>query len=203
MMDHYFTNDEHLAHHYETLHFTLMDEKMTFRTDNGVFSKNAVDYGSRVLMETLNDVYEPTEGEKILDVGCGYGAIGLTLAKHWQTMVDMVDVNERALDLARYNARYNEVLNNVHIFTSDGYQQVRDDQYTMIVTNPPIRAGKEVVHRILEEAYDHLANQGTLWVVIQKKQGAPSAKKKMEETFGNATVVNKNKGYYILKSEKK
>lgn len=203
MMEHYFTNNESLDHHYETLNFTLMNQAMTFRTDNGVFSKHMIDYGSRALMTALEemDASHIIEG-KILDVGCGYGAIGLTIAKAWHKQVDMVDVNERALDLARYNARQNHVLNDVHIFMSDGYDKVQDDDYAMIVTNPPIRAGKETVHRILEEAYQHLAVGGKLVVVIQKKQGAPSAKKKMEETFGNAEIVKKDKGYYILVSEK-
>lgn len=199
-MEHYFTNNEALDHQLETIHFTLKGQPMTFTTDNGVFSKSTIDYGSRVLIDACH-WDENVEG-KILDVGCGYGPIGLSLAKFFDKEADLIDVNERAMDLAKRNARQNGLTKQVHIFKSDGYENVKDTDYAMIVTNPPIRAGKAVVHRILEEAYHHLTMNGSLWVVIQKKQGAPSAKKKMEAIFGNCQLVKKDKGYYILKSIK-
>lgn len=112
----------------------------------------------------------------------------------------MVDVNERAMDLARKNAEVNGVTN-VNIFASSVYENV-DKQYAMILTNPPIRAGKNIVSEILEKSYEHLLVGGKLLVVIQKKQGAPSAKKLMETTFGNCEIVERDKGYYILRSVK-
>ena len=200
-MNHYYTNDEQLAHHYETFDFPLCGFDMQFTTDNGVFSKKTIDFGTRVLLETMDESELP-QG-RWLDVGCGYGPIGLTLAKMLDGKVDMVDVNERALDLARCNARLNHVSNQVHIFSSYVYDEVPYDKYSGIVTNPPIRAGKQVVHQILEDAYQHLKENGELWVVIQKKQGAPSAEKKMKEIFGNCETVAKKKGYFILRSYRK
>lgn len=198
-MNHYYTNDETLEHHYETVTMPLRQQQMQFTTDNGVFSKRTIDFGTRTLLEAFTGEDLPTG--KILDVGCGYGPIGLTLAKEGY-QVDLIDVNERALDLARGNARLNQVLDQVSIFESSVYQNVTANDYAAILTNPPIRAGKDIVHSILAGAYDHLKIGGELWVVIQKKQGAPSAKKKMEEVFGNCKVVEKNKGYFILCSQK-
>ncbi|WP_201330290.1 class I SAM-dependent methyltransferase, partial [Lactobacillus nasalidis] len=135
-------------------------------------------------------------------VGCGYGPIGLFAAKKWpDRQVDMVDVNERAMDLARRNAAANGI-KNANVFASDRYQKV-SGQYAMIVTNPPIRAGKAVWSDILTAAGEHLAKGGLLLVVIQKKQGAPSAKKMLAASLGNCEILTRDKGYYILKSVKK
>lgn len=169
-------------------------------TDNGVFSKRAVDFGSRTLIESFTDQNLP-DGDW-LDLGCGYGPIGLALAKTIgaQRIVDMVDVNELAMALARENAQLNHI-ENVNIFASDGYENITK-QYASIVTNPPVRAGKNVVDNFITTAKEHLISTGTLWVVLQKKQGAPSAKKLMNEVFGNCNVVKRDKGYYILCSTK-
>jgi len=107
-------------------------------------------------------------------------------------------VNELALDLARQNAVANQI-ENVEIKASDIYANVTQ-RYAAIITNPPVRAGKQVVTTMLEEAAQHLLPGGTLTVVLQKKQGAPSAKKHMTETFGNCQILKKDKGYYILES---
>ena len=169
---------------------------MRFKTDRGVFSKNGIDYGSRVLLEN----YQPESAKSLLDVGCGYGTLGLTLAKKFDLDVTMVDVNSRALDLCRQNAIDNAVSNS-KIELSNIYESV-SEKYDAIISNPPIRAGKEVVHKILAGAFSHLNDGGHLTIVIQKKQGAPSAQKKMEEVFGNCQLVARDKGYFILRSYK-
>lgn len=198
-MRHYFTDNQNLEHDYQTISFNLKEQSMKFTTDNGVFSKKTIDYGSRVLIENFK---LPKKEGKVLDVGCGYGTIGLTIAKAYQVPVVMCDVNARALELAKSNARLNNVLEYIVITKSNIYENI-EGKYQAIVTNPPIRAGKKVVHQILSEAFEYLENQGELWVVIQKKQGAPSAKRKMLEIFGNCEIVAKDKGYYILRSIKK
>lgn len=203
MGHHYFEDNTELAHDYHTLNFDYAGEKLQFKTDRGVFSREAIDYGSRVLLEAVRDELEALEEtQQLLDVGCGYGAMGLSLAKKFPDLrVDMVDVSERALDLARDNAETNRIPN-VTIQTSDGYDQVEKKDYQHIISNPPIRAGKKVVHRILTEAKDYLVVGGKVTVVIQKKQGAPSAKQKMQETYGNVSELTRQKGYWILQSEK-
>ncbi|QXW96142.1 class I SAM-dependent methyltransferase [Streptococcus rubneri] len=189
--------DEHpdAQHDIHELHVVLLGERMKFLTDAGVFSKKMIDFGSQVLLSCLS--FQP--GETVLDVGCGYGPLGLSLAKAQGVHATMVDVNTRALDLARKNAAFNQV--EAKIFQSNVYDQV-EESFDHIISNPPIRAGKKVVHEVLSGGFDHLNPGGDLTIVIQKKQGAPSAKAKMEEVFGNCEILKKDKGYYILRSEK-
>lgn len=198
-MSHYYSTQPDVAHQYEQFNFELKGKNFRFTTDSGVFSKATIDYGSRVLIDTFEASQLP-EGA-ILDVGCGYGPIGLSLAYATKRMVEMVDVNERALDLAKRNAEDNQITT-VDIHASNLYDNVHQKNYAAIVSNPPIRAGKKVVHEILSKAYEYLLPQGSLTIVIQKKQGAPSAQKKMQEIFGNATILKKDKGYYIIQSIK-
>lgn len=199
MTNYYYSKNPDVEHEQKFFDFELLGNNLAFVTDNGVFSKNTIDYGSRVLLNALSD---QDLNKKVLDVGCGYGPIGLAIAKREpKAIVDMVDVNELALDLAKQNAAKNNI-SNVDIFASDVYDDVSKTDYDLIVTNPPIRAGKDVVHNILAKAYDHLNQGGSLVAVLQKKQGAPSAKKKMTEVFGNCEVILKDKRYFILKSVK-
>lgn len=200
MTDHYYTNKPNTKSEETTWTFPLRGKEFRFTSDTGVFSKSTVDFGSRLLIETF--ALPETEGD-ILDVGCGYGPIGLALAASFPNRtVEMVDVNERALHLARKNAQDNRITN-VKIYLSSIYEAVDPEkQFAAVVTNPPIRAGKQVVHDILSGAYGRLAPGGTLTAVIQKKQGAPSAEKKMQEVFGNVEVVAREKGYWILVSRK-
>ena len=192
----YYEGNQDLSHDFQTLTVELLGQSMRFKTDRGVFSKNGIDYGSRVLLEN----YQPESAKSLLDVGCGYGTLGLTLAKKFDLGVTMVDVNSRALDLCRQNAIDNAVSNS-KIELSNIYESV-SEKYDAIISNPPIRAGKEVVHKILAGAFSHLNDGGHLTIVIQKKQGAPSAQKKMEEVFGNCQLVARDKGYFILRSYK-
>lgn len=189
--------DEHpdAQHDIHELHVVLLGERMKFLTDAGVFSKKMIDFGSQVLLSCLSF----QQGETVLDVGCGYGPLGLSLVKAQGIHATMVDVNTRALDLAQKNADLNQV--EAKIFQSNVYDQV-EGSFDHIISNPPIRAGKKVVHRVLSGSFDHLNPGGDLTIVIQKKQGAPSAKAKMEEVFGNCEILKKDKGYYILRSEK-
>ena len=200
MTTHYYSQEPTTEHDFEQWSFELKGKNFQFVTDSGVFSRETVDFGSRVLIDTFNWEELPVDG-KILDVGCGYGPIGLAIAFASQRFVEMVDINSRAVELAQGNANRNGI-KQVDIHQSNIYEAVHEETYAAIVSNPPIRAGKKVVHEILTEAYPRLKSGGTLTIVIQKKQGAPSAKSKMAETFGNAEIVHKEKGYYIIKSIK-
>ena len=199
MSEHYYSKETKTSSEERTWNFELLGHDFTFTTDNAVFSKREVDFGSRLMIEAFD---EPGIDGDFLDLGCGYGPIGLSLAKSLEGRhVFMVDVNERAIGLAKQNATDNHV-KNVTIKESDRLDGVEGHKFASILTNPPIRAGKQVVHSMFEEAKEALLDEGELWVVIQKKQGAPSAKKKLEELFGHADVVEKQKGYYILKAKK-
>lgn len=199
MTSHYFTNDSTADHDRKKWSVELLGKQYNFITDSHVFSRGTVDFGSRVLIEAFREENIPS-GD-ILDVGCGYGPMGLSLANKTGRTVHMVDVNERALALAKENAALNGI-SNVEVYKSSVYDEVSKDDFSAIVSNPPIRAGKDIVHSIISGAYDHLKENGTLTIVIQKKQGAPSAKKKMEEVFGNVEVVISKKGYFVFESTK-
>ncbi|MGC5327801.1 class I SAM-dependent methyltransferase [Brevibacillus sp. SYSU BS000544] len=198
MTDHYYTNRPETPHDYQKFTFTLRDHTLQFVTDSGVFSRDRIDFGSVLLIETM----ELKQDAKVLDVGCGYGPIGLTAAKVAnQGHVTMIDVNERAIALARENAEKNQI-RNVEFLVSDVYEAVKGRQFDVILTNPPIRAGKEVVHRIFTEGFELLTDGGEMWVVIQKKQGAPSALKKLQEVYREVEEVERSKGYSIFRAIK-
>jgi 16S rRNA (guanine1207-N2)-methyltransferase len=196
-MSHYFINDDKLESRQYEFSYTFKDFRLNFRADNGVFSKNRVDFGTYVLINSLPEFHD----ELILDVGCGVGVIGLCLAKaNPKTSIHLIDINSKAIELAKKNALNNKI-NNVVIYESDVYSQVHET-FDVIITNPPIRAGKAVIYKIVEEALTKLNVGGKLYLVIQKKQGAPSMKEKLLDVFGNCTEVNKEKGYYIFGSTK-
>jgi 16S rRNA (guanine1207-N2)-methyltransferase len=199
MSDHYYSNKPQTESKPQHWKFTLLGFDFKFETDAGVFSKSEVDFGSRVLIEAFE--MPEVEGD-VLDVGCGYGPIGLSIAKaNPERFVHMMDVNTRALALAEKNATVNGV-QNVRIFESDGLSSVGDVKAAAILTNPPIRAGKETVFRFYDGAFEKLVVGGELWVVIQKKQGAPSSVSHLEEMFSEVDVVEKKKGYWIIKAKK-
>ena len=191
----YYAENPDAAHDIHELRVELLGYKMTFLTDAGVFSKKMIDFGSQLLLKCL----DVEKGERVLDVGCGYGPLGISLVKAYGVQATMVDINNRALDLARKNAERNQV--SATIFQSNIYEQV-EGKFDHVISNPPIRAGKQVVHEIIEKSKEFLEDGGDLTIVIQKKQGAPSAKSKMEDVFGNCEIIKKDKGYYILRSVK-
>ncbi|MCZ8517250.1 class I SAM-dependent methyltransferase [Paenibacillus filicis] len=198
MSEHYYSKKPSMAHDLQTIEEPLRGRKFTFVTDAGVFSKKGVDYGSALLIETM----ELAGNAKVLDVGCGYGPIGLAAAAlASEGEVTMVDINERALNLAKQNAERNGI-RNVRILQSDKLEAVMDQSFDAVLTNPPIRAGKDTVHAIFEQAHQVLVQGGSLWVVIQKKQGAPSAWSKLESLYEQVEEVERDKGYWIIKATK-
>ena len=196
---HYYSeNQGNLKSNPNSYTFNYKNQKFVFTSDSGVFSKKYIDFGSY----TLIDSFEPKLTEAtLLDVGCGYGPIGITVGTIYSNLrVTMIDINERAVSLAQKNIVTNKA-QNVNVFKSNIYSEVPEEQkFDYILTNPPIRAGKKVIYEIYDGAFKRLSENGELWVVIQKKQGAPSTIKHLEDVFGNCSVVSKEKGYFILKS---
>lgn len=198
MSQHYYSNQPEARHDRRNLEEKLKDGIYKFASDAGVFSKKGIDFGSKVLIEAMDIPVD----SKVLDVGCGYGPIGLVAARLAENgHVTMLDVNSRAVELAKENANLNGI-RNVTILESDLFEAVEGQFFDVVLTNPPIRAGKETVHIIFEKAYEHLREGGSLWIVIQKKQGAPSAKAKLESLFSRVEEVTKDKGYRIFKAIK-
>jgi 16S rRNA (guanine1207-N2)-methyltransferase len=193
--DHYYSNKPTTKHQLRQIRSHLRGFDLRFWTDAGVFSKGQIDFGSELLIETMD---MPSDA-KVLDVGCGYGPIGITASRLAPNgFVTMVDVNERAVELAQRNIQENGVTN-AEALVSDRFAQLSGRKFDCILTNPPIRAGKAVVYAIFEEAAAHLTERGELWVVIQKKQGAPSAKKRLEELFERVEDVARDAGYRIFR----
>ena len=191
-MDHYFTNSQNLKSEIKQINFTYNGKDYIFFCDNGVFSKEHIDYGSRLLVDTF--LKEPHQSGSILDIGCGYGFIGIVTGKNLDSNVTLVDVNKRALHLAKMNLEKNNVSGNV--IESYAYDNV-SGTYDYIITNPPVRAGKKVLLDILVGAKEHLKDSGTLWYVLRKDQGAKSIQKILNEHY-KVNLVEKSKGFYIF-----
>lgn len=200
MNTHYFTDNRHLRENRKEISFRFWCFTFRFTTDNGVFSKDGVDFGTRVLLNALYD-HQSELGDELLDVGCGYGVIGICLKKAFPPkQVTMLDVNPRAVELAKLNAKQNE--SDVNILISDVYREINGNTYSDIITNPPIRAGKAVIYAIFAQAYEHLCDHGRLWIVIRKAQGALSARRYVQSVFGNCEIIHKEKGYLVLQAVK-
>ena len=198
-MSHYFVNDDKVASKPRKVVYSINGVDFSLESDNGVFSKNDLDKGSELLIETLLPI---NLGKALLDLGCGIGVIGLTLAYFHPTLnVCLTDVNTRALGLCNANAKKLRLSQKVTILQSDVYTKV-EGKFDSIVSNPPIRAGKKVTYEIYKGALEHLNNGGSLYIVIRKQQGALSVKSYLEQLFGNVTVLAREKGYYILQARK-
>lgn len=196
-LEHYFTNNENLKSEIKEINYVFDNKEFIFLSDNGVFSKDKVDFGSKSLVETF--LASKDKKGNVLDVGCGYGFMGITISKILNCHVDMIDINKRALHLSRKNVLKNQV--DAEVIESNIYENVTG-KYDYIVTNPPIRAGKKVVLEILESAKDYLIDNGELWFVIRKDQGAKSIAKHLENSYFCEEVC-KNKGFYIFKAKKR
>ena len=198
-MSHYYDANPALESCIKEISFNVYGINMKLLTDNGVFSKNNVDEGSLAFLKVLLPL---DLGKHILDLGCGYGTIGLTLAKaHEEVRVTLADINSRAVALCLRNAELLNLSQRVTILQSDIYEKI-EGPYDSIVVNPPIRAGKVVTYRMYEEAKQYLIDGGSLYIVIRKAQGAPSASKYIESIFGNIALLKRDKGYYIYRATK-
>ena len=195
-MSHYFKDDPNLVSNIKEITFEINGITMKLLTDNGVFSKNNVDEGSYAFLKVLLPL---DLGNHILDLGCGYGTIGLTLAKaHEEARITLADVNPRAVALCERNAGLLNLSPRVTILQSDIYEKI-EGPYDSIVVNPPIRAGKKVTYKMYEEAKQYLIDGGSLYIVIRKAQGADSASKYIESIFGNVELLDRHKGYHIYR----
>lgn len=170
----------------------IFECNISFYSDNGVFCKEHLDFGTRLLLENIS--WNEVNGD-ILDVGCGYGPIGIIASKITNNKVTMCDVNKRAIHLAKMNAKENKTV--VDILESNCYENI-DGIFDTIITNPPIRAGKKILYEILFGAKDHLTSNGKLFLVIHKDQGAKSLIKDLEKSY-NVEVIKKNKGFFVIK----
>ncbi len=192
-MEHYWTNTT-LEGPEKTFKVNIKDIVYTFVSNNGVFSKEKLDFGTRLLIDNLLD---NNISGSILDLGCGYGPITVILGNMNKCIqIDSVDVNEKAIILTEKNIKLNNI-KNANAFISNIYENI-NKKYDYIITNPPIRRGKEILRVFLKKAINYLTPTGELWFVMRKNHGVLSIKKELEEIY-NVEIVAKDKGFYIIK----
>ena len=202
-MNHYFSEKPEIKSEKRIIKYTIQNKKFEFITDNGVFSKSKVDFGTDLMLNEFlkKNSNLKSEGIKILDIGCGYGVVSVILKSFYpEASVTLSDVNERALELSEENLKkYN--INGYEIIKSNVFEKI-EGKFDMILSNPPIRAGKDTIFKIYTEAYEHLNKDGEFYCVIQTKHGAKSTQKKLVEIFGNCDTVTIDGGYRIFLSKK-
>jgi len=191
-LNHYFTNKPNLGSNEKDIYFKIKEKEFHFITDNGVFSKSGLDFGSRLLIETVLDISTTS----VLDLGCGYGPIG-TIYKIFNpnSNVTLSDINERAIELAKKNVKANNV--DADIIISDGYDNI-NRSFSLIISNPPVRAGKELLQKLLRDSWAHLEHDGKLIFVIHKQLGGESARRFCADFYNKVEIIHKKAGYLII-----
>ena len=197
MPDQYYTREPESESRPAACAFTYRGRELHFMTDAGVFSRGELDTGTRLLLEAL-----PAQltGE-ILDLGCGWGPIGISIgAAMPETRVTMADVNLRALSWSRENAKRNGV--QAEVLESDGFSAMGDRSFDAVVTNPPIRAGKQVIYQMFADARAHLKPAGSLFLVIRKQQGAESCIRYLKTLYASVEKLDRSGGFWVLEARK-
>lgn len=193
-MNHYFINDPTLKTEIHYFSYTFKNKEYRFMSDNGLFSKEHVDYASNLLINNIGEL-----NGNLLDMGCGYGIMGIVLAGAYNLTLTLADVNEKAVEFAEKNAINNNV--KAECIVSDCFEKI-NKKYDNIVINPPIHAGKSIIYKMYEDANEHLNINGRLFIVIQKKHGAESTNAKLMDIFNNCNILYKKKGFFIFECTK-
>ncbi|MCD7723655.1 MAG: methyltransferase [Clostridiales bacterium] len=193
-ISHYFIEDDTLAPHIETFSYYYKDMKFSLCSNSGIFSPGHVDSETDILIKSL-----PALSGKLLDLGCGYGVIGIVLGKYFGLDVTLADINQRALECAKTNCEKNDF--SAEIIKTDCFENIKEC-FDAITLNPPIHAGKQVMFNMYEGAWRHLRPGGKFYVVIQKKHGAESTAKMLEKLFGNCESIYKKKGIFVFECAK-
>lgn len=201
-MSHYFSEVQDVKSVKKIINYEIKNEKFEFLTDNGVFSKIKVDFGTDVMLRTFLNENKKLENIRILDIGCGYGVVSVVVKRFFEkAKILSTDVNERALELTKENIQKNNRTDDFEVRKSFVFDNISEN-FDVILSNPPIRAGKQVIFEIYEKSFFHLNKNGKFYCVIQTKHGAKSTKKKLEELFGNCTTLVIEAGYRIFRCVK-
>lgn len=194
-MGQYFDNDVTIKSKDIDVKFSILDKKFSLKSDNGVFSKDRLDRGSEVFIKTLLSL---NLGQDVLDLGCGIGVVGLSLAHFNHANYTFIDVNERAVELTKTNIKRLNLSSRCHALVSNIFENVKDS-FDSILLNPPIRAGKKVIYQMYQDSYEHLNSGGSLFIVIRVKQGALSSFKFLQTIYKDVKVIDHDKGYQIIR----
>jgi 16S rRNA (guanine1207-N2)-methyltransferase len=191
--EHYFTRQPSAGGGRQTFTTTLRGHEVALTTEAGVFSRQRVDRGTRLMIKHL----DVGASDSVLDLGCGYGAVGVVAALlATEGRVLLVDINQRAVNLAHENLAANGI-ENAEARQGDGFGPIGDETFDVIALNPPIRAGLGVVHRLIEESERHLRPHGRFYLVGRTKQGVVRIAQNMESVFGEAQEVGKGGGFRV------
>lgn len=208
-MSHYFSEKQEVKSDKKIIKYEIENKKFEFVTDNGVFSKTKVDFGTDVMLKVFlrENMNKKNQKFDVLDIGCGYGVVSVVVKAFFQKIKTVSsDVNERALELTAENLLKNEVVKDENdefgVRKSFAFDNI-SEKFDVILSNPPIRAGKQTIFQIYEKSFEHLNENGEFYCVIQTKHGAKSTQKKLEEVFGNCETLEIDAGYRIFRSVKK
>ena len=208
-MSHYFSEKQDVKSDRKIIKYEIENKKFEFLTDNGVFSKTKVDFGTDVMLKVFlqENINKKNQKFVVLDIGCGYGVVSVVLKAFFQKIKTLSsDVNERALELTTENLLKNKVIkdknDDFEVRKSFAFDNIFE-KFDVILSNPPIRAGKQTIFQIYEQSFEHLNENGEFYCVIQTKHGAKSTQKKLEEVFGNCETLEIDAGYRIFRSVKK
>ena len=208
-MSHYFSEKQEVKSDRKIIRYEIENRNFEFVTDNGVFSKTKVDFGTDVMLKVFlrENINKKNQKFDVLDIGCGYGVVSVVLKAFFQKIKTLSsDVNERALELTTENLLKNKVIkdknDDFEVRKSFAFDNI-SEKFDVILSNPPIRAGKQTIFQIYEKSFEHLNENGEFYCVIQTKHGAKSTQKKLEEVFGNCETLEINAGYRIFRSVKK
>lgn len=195
-MSQYFENDKTLKDKPQILSFQMNGKSYVLHSNSGVFSKDKLDTGTRILLKTVLE--KEKAPSSVLDLGCGIGPVGIVCQKEWNCNVTMIDINEKAVELAKKNIMENHV--QADVFCQDGIQE---GEFECILLNPPIRTGKKVIYRLFDECIEHLKSDGRFWLVMRKQHGAQSAIQYLEEKGCDVQKVHRDKGFWVFVAQKK
>ncbi len=192
--EHYFTKKPTSAPKPRLLRVFINGKEIQLKTSSGIFSPRRVDYATVLLIENMR------VGEKVLDLGCGYGPIGIAVAvSKPKCSVTMVEINERAAELSRENISLNRVFN-ARVVESDFFKELEGEKFDTILMNPPMAAGLKTLFDVIAECKEHLEANGTLQIVARHGKGGERVSARMEEVFGNVETVAKGGGFRVYMS---
>lgn len=194
MGEHYFTGAPTSRHDIRRISARVDGLELAFDTDAGVFSRDGLDAGTELMIRAL-----PQLSGRVLDMGCGWGALGLFLkARNPEIALTMADINARAVELARSNAALNSL--KCEALISDGFEALKGRMFESIAMNPPIRAGKKVIYELFNAARAHISPGGALYIVIRTRQGADSALRQLTDAYESARVIERGGGFKVIEA---
>ena len=200
MTEHYYTEAPLSKITIFTITPTIRNRPYKFKTCSGIFSFKKVDKGTQLL---LNHLVIPERASHVLDMGTGYGIIGIVVAAESpHVQVTLIDINQRAVWIARENLKLNKITN-AKVYLGDFFAPIKQENFDVILSNPPLSLGQKIIFNFISNTIKYLKNDGYFYLVARTKQGAKKISEKMAVTFGNVQLLKIQGGYRLFRSQKK